>query len=114
MAKNIAANVKDPGPTRFFSSSFRRTLMDHIDIIKSAVSTQPMVYDANAAYHCKGDLYLLFRTIQLAPKYWWITMKVNGYNSPEEFDGEYVNMILPDISYIDNLYRIHNTSEGNV
>ena len=41
-------------------------------------------------------------------------MIINNISSPEQYDGERVNFILPDINYIDELYQMFNTVDGNV
>ena len=41
-------------------------------------------------------------------------MIINNITSPEQYDGERTNFVLPDIDYIDDLYRMFNTVDGNI
>lgn len=114
MAQNISNSVVPYENSVYFEPSFHRNLLDHLELIKRSVSTQPLLIEGDVAYHSKGDLYQVFRQIGLSPKYWWITMVINNITSPEQYDGERTSFILPDLSYIDELYLIYSTKEGNV
>ena len=114
MAQNIASSVVSYENSLYFDPKFHIMLRDHLIKIKESVGTQPMIIDTNIAYHAKGDLYMVFRQMGLSPKYWWITMIINDISSPEQYDGEQVNFTLPDIEYIDEIYRMFNTVDGNI
>lgn len=114
MAQNIANSLVSYENKAYFEPKFQTMLRDHLAHIGSSVGTQPMVIDANVAYHSKGDLYMVFRQMGLSPKYWWITMIINNISSPEQYDGNRVNFILPDIEYIDDLFRLYKTVDGNI
>ncbi len=114
MVQNIANSLVSYENPMYYDPSFQRMLRDHLVRIRESVGTQPMVLTTNIAHHCKGDLYMVFRQMGLSPKYWWITMVINNYSSPEQYDGERTNFILPDIEYIDELYQMYNTVDGNI
>ena len=114
MAQNIANNAVSYENALYYDPKFHTMLRDHLINIRQSVCTQPMVFDANVAHHAKGDLYMAFRQSGLSPKYWWITMIINNITSPEQYDGERTNFVLPDIDYIDDLYRMFNTVDGNI
>ncbi len=114
MVQNIANSLVSYENPLYFEPKFQRMLSDHLVKIKESVGTQPMVVETNVAYHAKGDLYMVFRQMGLSPKYWWITMIINNITSPEQYDGERTNFILPDYDYIDELYQMFNTVDGSI
>lgn len=114
MVQNIANSLVSYENRIYYEPKFQIMLRDHLLRIRTSVGTQPMIVDTNVAYHAKGDLNMVFRQMGLSPKYWWITMILNNISSPEQYDGERTNFILPDMEYIDDLYRLYNTIDGNV
>lgn len=114
MAKNIVDSIGVYEDPLYYDPAFRIVLMDHLPLIKKAPATQIMSIDDNISFYAKGDLYLVFKQMRLAPKYWWITMILNNINSPEEFDGERTQLLLPDLEYIEDLYRLQRTVETNI
>ena len=114
MAQNIASSLVSYENPMYFDPGFQRMLRDHLVLIRQSNSTQPMIVDSNVAHHSKGDLYFVFRQMGLSPKYWWITMIINNITSPEQYDGERTDFILPDMQYIDELYQLYMTVDGNV
>jgi hypothetical protein len=59
----------------------------HIDYVNLRYTYEEMTVNPIDAYRYQGNLYGLFRLMNLEPAMFVYTMHLNGYNSPLNFEG---------------------------
>lgn len=109
MAEPLQDLMRDDGAVVYYTESFRKTIEDHLDAMRTARSSLSIQVDGNIAYKFEYNFYGLLRHLQVSPYMHWITMRVNGYLSPDEYLGSHVVIVIPDPEYIEKLRSTHNT-----
>jgi hypothetical protein len=90
-------------PEGYYRFITRQTFKDHLDNIMESSST--ITLENRIAKQYKGNFLGLMVYYQIDSRYWYITMLLNGLESPHQYDGS--NFItVPEYKQIDDLYRV--------
>lgn len=65
--------------------------LQYIDFIKANYEFKEVAVDPGVAYRFQGNLFGLFRYLNIAPNLFLYTMYLNGFTNPVEFNGEVYN-----------------------
>ena len=93
--------------------AFKQILEDHLPLFKAEEGT---VYEITGeqAYRCSGDFYALLGELGISPDLHWLTLRYNGFSSPEEFDGEVKAIVEPNKGLFQGLLQKYKSRERNV
>lgn len=97
--ENLKANVNDLESQR---DAFRVVLEDHLDEFKKR-NLRAMDIADHAAVRCRGDFYALLTEHDIEQDLFWLTMRLNEYRSPDEFNGDRTAFVLVDRNLYDEL-----------
>lgn len=98
------------GDQLFFDPDFCNSIEYLIPylILNTGNSTLPLTQGDNL--QSKYDFYrILAKKTALQRCYWWITMRINGYIQPTDYQGDRSAIILPDIGYLSSLATSYRT-----
>lgn len=62
--------------------------LQYLDYIKANYEFKEVAVDPGVAYRFQGNLFGLFRQLNIAPNLFLYTMYINGYSNPVDFTGE--------------------------
>jgi hypothetical protein len=65
--------------------------LQYIDFIKANYDFKEIAVDPGVAYRYQGNLFGLFRYLNVDPKLFLYTMYINNLTSPVDFNGEIYN-----------------------
>ena len=88
----------------FATESYKRLMDDHFMLIKNLVSNRSITIKPYEAIKYRGDFYGLLRNGMVDESVMYITMKINGYNSFSDYEGERTEFIVADPSYVRSIY----------
>lgn len=87
----------DPGADTYYEPEFQVVLETHLTFLRSDKSTIEIPVDQHLAYRYHFDLFGLLRALNVKPHLHWITMRMNNYTSPTQFQPDGVKTFLvPD------------------
>lgn len=87
----------------FETDAFRTAVEDHLSNLKNQSSTQTLQCLPIDAEVYRGDLFGLLSKMGIEHRLRWTTMRMNGYTSPQDYDGEKVIFLIPNIDSMDRL-----------
>jgi len=106
MAFKINDLQRDNGASVYYDPDFRVMIETHLNHLRSHEKTQSVVIDEHRVFRQESDFYGLLLELDISPKYFWILLRVNGYEHP----GDFVNkntVIMPAIEEIERLKSMH-------
>ena len=62
--------------------------LQYIDYIKSNYDFKEIAVDPTISYRYQGNLFGLFRELNISPNLFLYTMYINNYTNPVDFNGE--------------------------
>ena len=86
-----------------YEKGFLDLLEDHLQYLRSLSSTKTITLDPSMVLVYAGDFYGYLNEVGIAKQYHWIIMRLNGYFSPAEFDGQKTLFLVPEQKEIDRL-----------
>lgn len=114
MANLIHQYAYNPGQDIFYDAGFQRVLEANLSLIAQHPLTVSMDTPRDGAQKYEGDLHLALAAMGVVPWLWWITMRVNGYTSPVEYNDDKFSLLVPDGNLLENMRAKHVTRYGNL
>lgn len=96
------------GDEVFYSLEFITLIESHLDYLRTNVSQTVAIGDLQS-YKYEGDLYGLFSELRIEKKYHYTVARVNGYKNSNDYNGELINLIIPNLSEISRLASLLQT-----
>lgn len=107
MEPSILKLMVNDGPGTMYAPDFRQMIEDHLVYLRGHAQTEVIdISNVNAHAH-HGDLYGLLTEYDVQQQFHWIIMRVNGYHSPMEYDESHVTLLVPSLTVIESLLRVH-------
>ena len=105
MAMTVMSLVTHPGDGGMYMDGFRRLLETHIEYLIDHPNTTITNIDPDVAWRHKGNLHGLLLTMGLSSDIHWLVMRMNGYYSPFEYDGEKRDLFIPERNTVNALLQ---------
>jgi hypothetical protein len=64
------------------------------------------------SYKYEGDFFTLLSKIGIPYQFHWITLRINNYYSPSEFNGDNKFILIPDLKFLINFFNNNKKREG--
>jgi len=104
---NLPQSIEDV----YFDPNFIVLLESHITYLRTTnIST--VVVSSHQGYKYEGDFYGLLGDLNILKKFHYIVMRVNGYESSADFDGNITHIVTPDFNEIDLLKNVYQTKNN--
>lgn len=97
----------DPGPSVFYTDSFRVVLESFLPILKDSANTTQIHIDARAAYKYEADFFGLLSEINIPPYLHWLVLRMNNFTSPLDSDTTLNTLLVPNETTIDYIRQSH-------
>lgn len=97
----------------YFNQKWLRTLESMLDQIVQHPGVMAITVEPTLALRYQGDFYGLLTTQRIPSKYQWITMRMNGLTSPDQYTGEARTFIIPSSDQIEENRQIFQTMFRN-
>ena len=107
MALSINNLMVNEGPAIHYDAAFRIVIEAHLRLLREHPNTSYMDIEPQKAYKYEFDLYGLLYSLNIAPHYHWIVMRVNDLTTPSDFTHEMIRLILPSAGVIDSIRNTH-------
>jgi hypothetical protein len=90
----------------FYSNEFRNLIENHLQILKNTSKvTSSTPIDGIKEIKYRGDFNGLLMSIDIPIHLHWVTMRMNDLAGPTDYQGNLDIILIPDVNYIDFLYR---------
>lgn len=108
-ARKLSDKVPVKATQVYDSETFREVLMKHLPQLKMG-QVGTLDVSQNEADKYKGDFHGLLLTKQVQSHLWWLFTVLNGLTCSTDYDGTMLEIITPDIDYLEKLVSIHLTA----
>jgi hypothetical protein len=98
------------GDDTYYQDSFRNAIEDNLPGLIADSTTQTRTVSPDVGLANKYDFYGLLTDMAIPMQYQWVTMRMNGYRSPADYQGDLINILVPSSTRIDNIRRLQQTS----
>lgn len=98
----------------YFQEDFSQVLDSHIEYLRKAGNPRVEAIDRRFLGQFRGDFYAVLSHLRVHPKYHRITMLLNGFTNPIEFNGQLDTVFIPDTDEIDGILAVYNTSRNKI
>lgn len=99
----------DPLPNVYFDQKWLRTLETLLQLAEQG----PFEYinvEPTLGLRYQGDFYGLLMTLRIPRQQHWLIMRLNGYTSPEQYDGSVLLLRRPPYEFLEENMVIFRTS----
>jgi hypothetical protein len=103
----IDANAADPGADVYYEDTFRWILEDHLTYFRNSKDIKSIPIDAQQLDVFKFDFFGLLRKMRYEPQYFWIIMRVNNIDCPQDFPSDLQSILVPDLREVDKILTAH-------
>ncbi len=97
----------------YYTPGFLRTCESLLPKLRSSPTNTVLSIEPTLGHRYQGDFYGMLTASRIAPKYHWITMRVNDISSPDQYDGTQLDFILPDFSIVESQMVMYKTLYRN-
>lgn len=102
--------VPDDSDTGYNSKGFRIMLQAHLQHLQARSDTSTVTIVGAERDRYVGDLGAWCTLQGYGPNYHWIVANMNGYRSPDEYDGTKATLRIPNLTYIDELLQRYQST----
>lgn len=79
----------------------------YLDYIRTSIGSEEMPIKDSVAYANEFDLYAIFCAENIPERYYYPLMRLNGFRSPCEFDGNLKKLRIWDANGLDTIYKTY-------
>lgn len=105
-------SMPESGPDAFYRPEFLNMMEYHIPSLKSDGSATMIDIEPALALQYTGNLGGLLLLKGIPHQYHWIIMRCNNFRSPTEFNETCVELLIPQLSEIDQLQQIWSSTNN--
>lgn len=110
----LQALLKDKAQSRYNDPEFMTFIDDYVPRMRNSSTTSIVGVEPAQALKYQGDLFGLFTQVQIPFFMHFAVMKLNGFDSPIQYQKELISQLLvPDegqFKKLFNLWRAHNAT----
>lgn len=92
-----------PGPAVFYDNDFRVIIETHLEWLRRHPATQLISVEADIMHKNQYDLYGLLSDLKVVKSNHWITMRMNDYTNPNQYDEGHDTLLIPDQGVVTTL-----------
>lgn len=112
---SLISNIINPGPAIYYDNKFRNIFEDHLNLI---INNNPGAFtvvniDPNTGARYAGDWRGLMLELSVFPQMHWFNMRVNGYTSTSDYNGDQLSITILNVSVVDRLISSYKTLRKN-
>lgn len=96
---NINYLMSDVTDDIYFSSEFAVAIESHLDYLR-IYNPQYVTISDLQSYKYEGDLYGLLQELKYEKKFHYVIARVNGYKNSNDYNGEIVTLIIPNLTEV--------------
>lgn len=109
MALSIASQAPDYTPI-YGTEEFAVLLESHLTYLKNLSSVVVRTVTAQQGAKFRGDFYGLLKSMQVQENLHYLTLRINNLFSPEDYQGDQLNILIPPAEKLGLLGNIANTT----
>lgn len=99
------------GPDVYYNSSFRDVLEQHLTFLREHEGARTIEVSTREMEKFKQDLYNFLSLKGVDGYLHWITMRVNGWLSPIEFEGK-DSILVPSKHAVNRIKQLYESSQS--
>jgi len=120
MAFSVTDQGVNPGDVVYYDPKFRTIIETHLSILRRPGMSGEQIIEPSLIHQFEGDFYGLLTHLGVRPSLWWIYLRVNGMESPNQFGGQLhdpyrehyrFTLKLPPDEFITNLRTLFLTTQ---
>lgn len=93
----------------YYADGFRQEIEDHLFVLRARGT--PITVDPGTAYRYEYNYYGLLFYQQVEPQYHWISLRMMGFTSPEDWREQNTYFLLPDYQYVAQMNSHYRTTQ---
>lgn len=102
----------DSGPPIYYNVAMRNVFEDHMEYLRNHPGTQVIAIPASAAYHYQNNLQGLFQSLDIAPQYHFIVMRMNHFTSFTSTLNDTLTLMIPNMDEIAHIVQSYTGTNG--
>lgn len=107
----IDALLTQDGSSDYYVESFRNTIEAHMAYLKSASSTIVQTVDSHSTIVYNNDLYGYLDSVNVKPCLRWVTMRLNDFLSPTDFNSSVSTLMIPSEQELERIRHSWKTTQ---
>lgn len=101
--------LTDDTPTIYYTEAIMNMLEQHIPYLLQGNRTTTIQVEVQRAHQYEYDFYGLLLTFNIPRWMHWITMRLNGMTSPDEYRATMTSILIPDSTVLERLKSVEST-----
>lgn len=98
----------------YCDQGFRDTVESVLSIIKANPNNRTVAVESGKAYKYEYDFYGLLSSLGVPTSLHWLTLRVNGYRDPRDFEHSHTQLIIPTEDDLNYIRRMYKTRKGRI
>lgn len=107
---NMSDLMVQVGDDAYYSDSFRNAIEDNLQGLINDGTTQSRTVTPDVGLANRYDFFGLLTDMGIPMAYQWATLRMNGYRSPADYQGDLLTILVPSYTRVDNIRRLQQTS----
>lgn len=106
---SLSSRIDVSAPAVYYDDRFKMMIEQHLTALIAHKGNTYLKVTPLDMEVWQGNLYGYLYSEQVPVFQHWLIMRMNGMDSTLDFDGDFTNLILPDIEQINRLRDLFNT-----
>lgn len=90
---------------------FQSVLEQHLEYFKVTGTISTLTISDHQSLKYQGDLYGIFEDVNIAKKFHYLVMRLNGFTHPGDYAGDSRVLILPDFQEVELVKNVWQTKK---
>lgn len=95
-----------------YTTAFRDMIEDHIPELCCGDNSVMLNIESSHAQEAEGDFYTLMYIYSVPPDCHWVSLRMNGLTSPEQYRHDMIHVLIPRPDYVNALLKRFKTSQS--
>lgn len=93
----------------FYNPEFIKFIEDNINYFNNPKDLKEITFEPARGYQYEGDLYGLFNFLNIPPHMHYLTMRINGYDTPMDFKADRISIFVYSGRLVNNIAKALST-----
>lgn len=100
----------DVGDDAYYGDNFRNAVEDNLQGLISDTTSQARTVTPDVGLANKYDFFGLLTDMGIPMRYQWTAMRMNGYRSPADYEGDLLTILIPSYTRVDRIRTLQQSS----
>ena len=112
--KIFQSTIFNTDATLYFDRDLMQVQDSHLEWLKTAGNVQYRAIPDYLLDNARGDFFAVLVNFEIPPKYHRVIMLMNGLKSPADYNGQSMNVLIPDIQQLESITSVYMTARNKL